>query len=341
MSIMKSENQTILGEFIILGFYNMPQMKSSFFGLFLMIYIVTITGNATIILITLLDSQLHSPMYFFLRNLSILESLFISVTLPKMLEDMLFKDKGISFLGCAAQMYFFLALGIAECFLLAGMAYDRYVAICNPLYYAIIMNRKRCTIMATFAWVTGILLSTRQTNLMFSLRYCGHNTINHFFCDIPPLLKLACTDTYMVELEISLYSVCVLMTPCLLILVSYICILAQVLWMRSADGRRKAFSTCGAHLTSVTLFYGSTIVAYLLPKSSHSEDSDKMLALFYAVVIPLLNPMIYSLRNKELKAALRRSLTSDFWLPTRLHPMTLIPASEAKRIRVSKQLRNH
>ncbi|XP_030044094.1 olfactory receptor 10A5 [Microcaecilia unicolor] len=306
--MMKGENQTSMNEFIILGFYNIPQIKSSLFGFFLMTYVVTVAGNVTIILITLLDAQLHTPMYFFLRNLSILESLFISVTLPKMLENLLSKEQSISFLGCAAQMYFFLALGITECFLLAGMAYDRYVAICNPLRYAIVMNSKRCTLLSAFAWVTGTLLALRQTYLMFTMPYCGHNTINHFFCDIPPLLKLACIDTYMIELEISLYSVCVLMTPCLLIISSYIRILVQILQMHSADGRRKAFSTCGSHLISVTLFYGSTIVAYLLPKSSHSEDSDKLLALFYAVVIPLLNPMIYSLRNKELKTALLKRL---------------------------------
>ncbi|XP_066485465.1 olfactory receptor 10A7-like [Tiliqua scincoides] len=269
-------------------------------------YMLTLLGNGLIILLTLVDSALHTPMYFFLRNLSFLEICYTSVTLPKMLINFVSKVKSISFAGCAAQMYFLLSLGTVECYLLAAMAYDRYRAICSPLQYPLIMNQKACTQIAVASWFCGILMPLGNVVWIFNLPYCGPNKINHFFCDVPPVLKLACVDTTKNEISILALSVLITLSPFLLVLVSYICILFTVLKMPSAEGRRKAFSTCSSHLIVVTLFYGSASAMYLRPKSSHVEDIDRLVALFYSAITPMLNPMIYSLRNKEVKVALRK-----------------------------------
>ncbi|XP_029435410.1 olfactory receptor 10A7-like [Rhinatrema bivittatum] len=303
------ENQTVVTEFILLGFSDLSvSLQILLFCLFLVIYLFTLMGNLIIIAMVTLDPVLHTPMYFFLKNVSIIETFVTTVTVPKMLANLLAEEKGISFLGCATQLFFFLFLGITECFLLAVMSYDRYVAICDPLHYSAIMYKEKCAWLAAISWTGSMLLALRQTSLMFTLPYCGPNQINHFFCDIPPLLKLACTDTSMRELEISIYGLCELMTPCILILISYTRILSTILRIASAKGRQKAFSTCASHLISVTLLYGSATVAYLIPRSWHSQalHSDKVVALFYAVMIPLLNPIVYSLRNKELKEALSK-----------------------------------
>ncbi|XP_015270331.1 PREDICTED: olfactory receptor 10A7-like [Gekko japonicus] len=269
-------------------------------------YSLTLLGNGLIIILTLVDSALHTPMYFFLRNLSFLEIWYTTVTLPKMLVNFASEVKSISFAGCAAQMYFLLSLGTVECYLLAVMAYDRYTAICCPLHYPVIMNRKACAQMAVTSWLCGILMPLGNVVWIFTLPYCGPNKINHFFCDVPPVLKLACTDTTKNEMSILALSVLITLSPFLLVLVSYIRILFTVLKMPSAEGRRKAFSTCSSHLIVVTLFYGSASAMYLHPKSSHSENIDRLVALFYSIITPMLNPMIYSLRNKEFKDALRR-----------------------------------
>lgn len=297
-------NQTTVTEFIILGFSAFTDIYLPFFLLFLFIYLATLMGNAAVVYILRSDPSLHSPMYFFLCNLSILEMVYSSVTMPKILTNLLSKDKTIPFLGCAVQMFFFLAMGTTECLLLAVMALDRFTAICQPLYYNLIMSVQRCSHLAAFSWSSGFFLSLGQTAFIFSLPFCGPNVIDHFFCDIPPVLKLACTETYLNE--VAIFSVCVviLLTPFLLILGSYTQIISTLLRMKSVGSHRKAYSTCVSHLTSVTLFYGTASFMYLRPRSLYSLNTDRFLALFYSVVTPMLNPLIYSLRNEEVKASL-------------------------------------
>ncbi|XP_024056594.1 olfactory receptor 10A7-like [Terrapene carolina triunguis] len=299
-------NSTAVSEFIILGF------SSSLLGqvlLFLMcfaIYTLTLLGNSLIVLITLADPSLHISMYFFIGNLSFLEICYSSVTLPKMMAISLTGDNTISFTGCAAQMYFFLLLGSAECYLLAAMAYDRYVAICHPLRYVAIMERRSCVWLVAGSWLSGIPVSFIQTTLVFTSPFCGPNKINHFFCDVAPVLQLVCADTSRNEMSNITVTVVFLAIPFTLILISYTCIIATVLKMSSPGSRHRAFSTCSSHLVVVTLFYGSGMVMYLRPRSSHTTENDKLLSLFYTVVTPMLNPVIYSLRNEEVKGALRR-----------------------------------
>nr|XP_005284311.3 olfactory receptor 10A7-like [Chrysemys picta bellii] len=299
-------NHSMVTQFIFLGFSQDPVTRAILCVGFSLIYTISLMGNSIIILITMLDSALHTPMYFFLWNLSFLESCYISVTIPKMLVNFVSEERTISFTGCAIQMHFILSLGTAECYLLAAMAYDRYRAICSPLHYPTIMNPRACTKMATACWLCGILMPMGKVIWIFSLPYCGPNEINHFFCDIHPVLKLACGDTSSSEVFIVLISLLITVIPFLMVLVSYACILYTILKTTSSEGRHKAFSTCSSHLTVVILFYGSACAMYLRPKSSHIADVDRVAALFYTVVTPTLNPMIYSLRNQEVKAALRR-----------------------------------
>ncbi|XP_039354942.1 olfactory receptor 10A7-like [Mauremys reevesii] len=299
-------NHSMVTQFIFLSFSQDPVMRAILCVGFSIIYTISLMGNSIIILITMLDSALHSPMYFFLWNLSFLESCYISVTIPKMLVNFVSEERTISFTGCAIQMHFILSLGTAECYLLAAMAYDRYRAICSPLHYPTIMNPRACAKMATACWLCGILMPMGKVIWIFSLPYCGPNEINHFFCDIHPVLKLACGDTSRSEVFIVLISLIITVIPFLMVLVSYACILYTILKTTSSEGRHKVFSTCSSHLTVVILFYGSACAMYLRPKSSHIADVDRVVALFYTVVTPTLNPMIYSLRNQEVKAALRR-----------------------------------
>ncbi|CAI9622182.1 unnamed protein product [Staurois parvus] len=264
-------------------------------------------GNGAVVYILRSDPGLHSPMYFFLCNLSILEIVYSSVTMPKILTNLLSEDKTIPFLCCAVQMFFFLAMGATECLLLAVMALDRFTAICRPLYYSLVMSVQRCFHLAAFSWSSGLFLSLGQTAFIFSLTFCGPNVIDHFFCDIPPVLKLACTETYLNEVAIFSACVAILLTPFLLILGSYTQIISTLLRMKSVDSHRKAYSTCVSHLTSVTLFYGTASFMYLRPRSLYSLHTDRFLALFYSVVTPMLNPLIYTLRNQEVKASLLKT----------------------------------
>uniref|UniRef100_A0A8D1CJU8 Olfactory receptor n=1 Tax=Sus scrofa TaxID=9823 RepID=A0A8D1CJU8_PIG len=269
------------------------QVQSFLFLTFLSVYLVTLMGNGLIILVTWADPMLHSPMYFFLRNLSFLEIGFNLVIVPKMLGTLMAQDTAISFLGCAAQMYFFFFFGVSECFLLATMAYDRYVAICHPLRYPVIMNPRTRAKLAT-TW-------------LFSFPFCGTNKVNHFFCDSPPVLRLVCADTAFFEIYAIVGTILVVMIPCLLILCSYTRIAAAIVKIPSAKGRHKAFSTCSSHLLVVSLFYVSSSLTYFRPKSTNSPESKKVLSLSYTVVTPMLNPIIYSLRNNEVKNALGRT----------------------------------
>uniref|UniRef100_A0A8C3SI07 Olfactory receptor n=1 Tax=Chelydra serpentina TaxID=8475 RepID=A0A8C3SI07_CHESE len=311
---MRIPNHTTVTEFILVGFSNHPNLQVPLFLIFLGVYTITLTGNMLIILVTSVDPALHSPMYFFLRNLASLEIGFTLVIVPKMLVNLLVENKIISFAGCASQLYFFFFFGTAECCLLTAMAYDRYVAICNPLRYPDIMNRRVCFQLAVVSWFSGFPVATVQMMWIFSLPFCGPNQVNHFFCDAPPMLELACADTSLFEIEALTATVLFVMFPFLLILVSYMRIITTILRMPSEEGRRKAFSTCSSHLVVVTLFYGTASSTYFRPKSSYSPDTKKLISLSYTVITPMLNPIIYSLRNKEVKGALRRTLGRKLFL---------------------------
>ncbi|XP_058383467.1 olfactory receptor 10AG1-like [Diceros bicornis minor] len=301
-------NFTILVEFVLLGFSDIPKFHWFLFGVFLVIYMIILLGNAIIILITRVDSTLQTPMYFFLSNFSFLEICYVSVTLPRMLTDLWTQKGTISFFACAAQMCFFLMLGATECFLLAMMAYDRYVAICNPLHYPLVVNYNVCVQLVAVSWISGVPVGIGHTCQIFSLPFCGSNQINHFFCDIPPLLKLACGDIFVNEMVIYMFAVLFVTVPFMLILRSYSRIISTIWKLPSNTGRTKAFSTCSSHLIVVVLFYGSATVTYLKPKSNQYEGTDKLLSLFYTVLTPMFNPLIYSLRNKDVREALRKFL---------------------------------
>ncbi|XP_014456318.1 olfactory receptor 10A4-like [Alligator mississippiensis] len=304
-----SGNHTAVTHFFFEPFSNALEIQIVLFFLVLLMYISTLVGNLVIIMISVVDSALHSPMYFFLRNLSFLEIAYTSSSIPKFLVDSFAYDKSISFVGCAMQMYFFGLLGITECCLLAAMAYDRYVAVCHPLRYTTMVSHTVCLQLSGACWFLGVLVNVWQTTFIFTLPFCGPNIINHFFCDQLPVLKLACVDTFRIEVHIYIIAVVFIMVPFLLILVSYAWILHTIFNMPSAEGRKKTFSTCFSHLLVVTLFYVPAIVTYLMPKSSHSHNSNRLLSLFYSVMSPMMNPLIYSLRNKEVKQALRRLIS--------------------------------
>lgn len=298
------KNQSFVSEFILLGFTSQPEMKLILFAVFLIMYLIILLGNGAIIILVKTDLRLHTPMYFFLVNLSFLDISYTTTTMPQMLVHLLFKSKAISYAGCAAQMYIFLSLGITECVLYAVMAYDRYAAICHPLRYTIIMSSSVCIKMAVGSWVCGFLFAIMHTGFTMRLPYCGPNEINHFFCEAPAVQQLACADTWANELVDFVLGIILLTTPLSLIVVSYIFILVAVLRIHSAEGKLKTFSTCTSHITVVTLFYGSAMFMYMRPASSYKPERDKMFSLFYHVVSALLNPLIYSLRNKDVKGAL-------------------------------------
>ncbi|XP_063158193.1 olfactory receptor 10A4-like [Candoia aspera] len=303
---MDHRNHSPVTYFIFEPLIDAPILKILFFLLVLTMYLMTMLGNLFIIMVILTSSVLQSPMYFFLQNLSFLEIGYTSTIIPKMLSNLLLEDMNISFSGCATQMYFFGSLGIAECCLLAAMSYDRYVAICQPLHYSAIMNRTSCLKISMFCWIIGAMVVLVPATLIFTLPFCGPNKINHFFCDLPPLLRLACTNTYTNEIIIFIITVVFIMLPFLLILISYIHILHAIFKMSSTTSRSKAFSTCSSHITVATLFYGSAVLTYLRPKSISSVKSDKALSFFYTVVCPMINPLIYSLRNQEVKDSLKK-----------------------------------
>ncbi|KAM6159141.1 olfactory receptor 10AG1-like [Rhynchocyon petersi] len=301
-------NKTEWVEFVLLGFANVPHLQWFLFGLFLSIYIVILVSNGTIFLLSKIDPALQSPMYFFLANFSFLEICYVSVTLPRMLIDLWTQRRRISLLSCATQMFFLVILGTTECLLLTVMAYDRYVAICNPLHYPLVMNHRVCVQLVTGAWITGIPFQIEQTYQIFSLTFCGSKVIEHFFCDVPPVLKLACGDTSISEMLLYVAAILFVTIPFLLILGSYSKIISTILKLPSTTSQTKAFSTCSSHLMVVILFFGSATISYLRPKTSHSEETGKVLSLFYTILTPMFNPMIYSLRNKDVIMALRKLL---------------------------------
>ncbi|KAM5184267.1 olfactory receptor 10AG1-like [Callospermophilus lateralis] len=304
--IVVEDNVSTVVWFVLLGFSEFPNIQGFLSGVFSIIYMVILIGNFLIIIITRLDPALHKPMYFFLGHFSSLEICYVSVTLPRILVSLWTQDRSISLLSCATQMYFFLMFGATECFLLAVMSYDRYVAICNPLHYPLVMNPKKCHQLAAGSWLGGVPVQIGQTWQIFSLHFCHTNQINHFFCDIPPILKLACGDTSVHEVSVYIVAVLFAVVPFMLILASYSKIGLTILRLPTAQGRTKAFSTCSSHLLVVLLFFGSASITYLRPKSNHSAGTDKVLSLLYTIVTPMFNPMIYSLRNRDVIAALKR-----------------------------------
>uniref|UniRef100_G3UIU8 G-protein coupled receptors family 1 profile domain-containing protein n=1 Tax=Loxodonta africana TaxID=9785 RepID=G3UIU8_LOXAF len=301
---MTRKNHTSLTEFILLGLADALELQIILFLLFVVIYTLTVLGNVGMILLIRVDSRLYTPMYFFLANLSFVGACYSSTITPKMLVDLLSEKKTISFAGCFLQMYFFIALATTECTLFGLMAYDRYVAICNPLLYFLIMSRRLCLKMAAGAFTAGLLNSMVNTSYVSSLPFCDSNIIHHFFCDNPPLFKLSCSDTRLNESIFSTFAGVNMVDALLVILTSYSYILFSIFRMHSGEGRRKAFSTCASHLTAIILFYATAICTYLHPRSSYSLSQDEVASVLYTVVIPMLNPLICSLRNKEVKKAL-------------------------------------
>ncbi|XP_074131065.1 olfactory receptor 5W2-like [Sminthopsis crassicaudata] len=291
-------------EFILLGITSDPELKVTFFVLCLIIYLVIFLANLGMIILIRIDTQLHLPMYFFLSHMSFCDLCYSSAIGPKMLVDFFAKDKSISFTGCALQLYFFTIFGDSDCVLLAVMAFDRYMAISNPLLYTVKMSKRVCYLLICGVYMVGMMDALIITTLTFTLSFCRSNEINHFFCDIPPLLSISCSDTYINELMICIVFGFIEMVTIPGVLISYCYIFLSVLKIHSAEGRSKAFSTCISHLTVFTILQGTILFMYLRPSSTHSLDQDKMTSLFYSLVIPMLNPLIYSLRNKDVKEAL-------------------------------------
>ncbi|XP_047393894.1 olfactory receptor 8K3-like [Sciurus carolinensis] len=300
-------NLTVVHEFILKGITSRPELQAPLFGLFLVIYLVTVLGNLGMIILTKVDHSLQTPMYFFLRHLAITDLGYSTVVGPKMLVNFVVDQNTISYHFCATQLAFFLVFIISELFILSAMSYDRYVAICNPLLYTVIMSQRVCHVLVAIPYLYCTFVSLLVTIKIFTLSFCGYNVISHFYCDSLPLISLLCSNTHEIEVIILILAAFNLISSLLVIVVSYLLILIAILRMKSAEGRRKAFSTCGSHLTAVTVFYGTLIFMYVQPKSNHSFDTDKVASIFYTMVIPMLNPLIYSLRNKDVKYALKRT----------------------------------
>uniref|UniRef100_F7BAH6 Olfactory receptor n=2 Tax=Monodelphis domestica TaxID=13616 RepID=F7BAH6_MONDO len=313
------ENQTVIVEFVLLGFSTIWQLNIALFTTFLASYIFTVTGNGLIVLLVVLDHHLHIPMYFFLVNLSFLEIGYTSNIIPRMLASILAGRKTISVASCLTQFYFFGSLAATECLLLAAMSYDRYVAICQPLRYTVLMNGQVCVGLAASSWVCCFLLTALTIILLSRLTFCGPNEIDHFFCDFTPLVQLSCTDTSLMETIAFATSSAVTLVPFLLITASYSCILTTILRIPSGAGRRKAFSTCSSHFTVVTMFYGTLIATYLAPSAHSSQFLRKVFSLLYTILTPMFNPIIYSLRNRDIHEALKRYLSRKMVLFQRLN----------------------
>ncbi|NXH12306.1 O10C1 protein, partial [Bucco capensis] len=292
-------------EFRLLGFSEVSHLNPLLFVILFSLYILTLMANTVIALTINGDNTLHTPMYFFLTQLSCLDICYLSVVVPKILENLMMGSIAISKTGCAMQMFFFLFFGVAECFLLAVMSFDRYVAVCYPLHYIIIMNSRVCKSLVAGTYICGTAVGLVHTIITFTLPFCGL-AINHFFCEIQPLLELLCDNTSPSEIQVIVVAVFAIVVPFLFIIYSYIRIISTILKMSAAESQRKAFSTCSSHLLVVILFYGTASSMYLRPKSSYSASVDKLLSLSYTVVTPLLNPIIYSLRNEEVKQALKK-----------------------------------
>ncbi|ELV12018.1 olfactory receptor 9 [Tupaia chinensis] len=305
-------NGTAVTEFILLGFSGFGSLRGPLFWGVLCIYLVTLLGNSLIILLTLADSALHSPMYFLLRHFSLVEILYTTTIVPRMLADLLSSCPTIPPASCFMQLYFFALFGIAECGLLTAMAYDRYAAICRPLRYNTLMNPGACGSMVGAAYLTGVITGTTHAVFIFTLPFQGANTIHHFLCDILPVLRLATASTFWGEVGNLAVTIAFILTPFSLIIASYACILATILGTATSQGRRKIFSTCSSHLFVVMLFFGTGTAAYMRPQAGSSQDMDQVLTFFYTVVTPVFNPFVYTLRNKEVTGAMKRLVKRYF-----------------------------
>ncbi|XP_046493457.1 olfactory receptor 8B3-like [Equus quagga] len=306
---MAPGNGSFVTEFILVGLTDHPVLQLPLFFLFLIMYMVTVLGNLGLIILIGLSSHLRTPMYFFLFNLSFIDFFYSSVFTPKMLINFISKKNIISYTGCMAQFYFLSFFGISECYVLTAMAYDRYVAICKPLFYNIAMSPKVCSSLMLGSYLMAFSGAMAHTGCMLRLTFCDANTVNHYFCDFLPLLQLSCTSTYVNELVVFIVVGINVIVPSLTIFISYGFILSSILRVSSTEGRSKAFSTCSSHIIAVSLFFGSSAFTYLKPSSSVSMDEGKISSVFYTNTVPLMNPLIYSLRNKDVKLALRKILS--------------------------------
>ena len=306
---MAPGNYSFVTEFILLGLTDQPDLQLPLFFLFLGMYMVTVLGNLGLIILIALNSHLHTPMYFFLFNLSFIDLCYSSVFTPKMLINFISKKNIISYMGCMTQLYFFCFFVISEIYVLTSMAYDRYVAICKPLLYNVIMSPKVCSRLMLASYLMAFSGAMAHTGCMLRLTFCDTNTINHYFCDVHPLLKLSCTSTYVNELIVFIVVGINIIVPSFTIFVSYGLILTNVFQIRSTEGRSKALSTCSSHIIAISLFFGSCAFMYLKPSSAGSMDEEKVSSVFYTNVVSMMNPLIYSLRNKDVKTALRKTLS--------------------------------
>ncbi|XP_020945253.1 putative olfactory receptor 10J6 [Sus scrofa] len=307
---MQRKNLTEVTEFIFLGFSRFHEHQITLFVVFLILYTLTLAGNAIIVTIIHMDRHLHTPMYFFLSMLASSETMYTLVIIPRMLTGLIAQNQPISLAGCTTQMFFFVTLAINNCFLLTVMGYDRYVAICNPLRYMVIMSKRVCVQLMCGAFGIGLAMAAVQVTSIFTLPFC-HRVVGHFFCDILPVMKLSCIDTTINEIINFVVSLFVILVPMGLVFISYVLIISTILKIASAEGRKKAFATCASHLTVVIVHYGCASIAYLKPKSENSVEQDLLLSVTYTIVTPLLNPVVYSLRNKEVKEALCRAVSKN------------------------------
>ncbi|XP_073465115.1 olfactory receptor 5V1-like [Aquarana catesbeiana] len=309
---MEEVNQTSSRRFILLGLSNVPYLQALCFFLFFIMYVITLSGNLLLVTVVRINPKLQTPMYFFLSNLSIIDIGFSSTITPKILINTLAKDRSISLLACAVQMFFHLALGSTECFILAVMAYDRYAAICRPLHYNTIMNKMLCVSLVVGSWSFSFMNSAIHVVLTFQLQYCKSHHVNHFFCEIPPFLRMSCQDTLLNEIAMYISAGIIAMCSFCLTLISYVHIISTILRIRSSQGRNKAFSICASHLTVVALYYGTIMCMYLKPRSTYSPETNKIVSILYTAVTPMLNPIIYSIRNKDVKNTVKREQKNTF-----------------------------
>ncbi|EDL84272.1 olfactory receptor 1251 (predicted) [Rattus norvegicus] len=309
---MALANGSSVTEFILLGLTDQPDLQMPLFLIFLVMYLITALGNLTLIILIMLNSHLHTPMYFFLFNLSFIDLCYSSLITPKMLMNFVLEKNIISYMGCITQFYFFGFFAISECYVLTAMAYDRFVAICNPLFYSVAMSPKKCFYLIFGSYFMGFSGAIIHTGCVMRLTFCDGNTINHYFCDLLPLLQLSCTSIYVNEIELFIVTGKDIIVPTVIIFASYGFILSSILKIRSTSGRSKAFSTCSSHIIAVSMFFGSSAFMYLKPSSAVSMNEAKFSSIFYSIVVPMMNPLIYSLRNKDVKVALKKTLSRMF-----------------------------
>lgn len=307
MQKLEMRNETIITEFILRGFGDLQHQELLLFVVFLIIYIMTMAGNLLIVILVVTDQNLHTPMYFFLGNLSCLETCYSSTILPRILAGLLKENQSVSVNGCIVQLWAFVFLAVTECYLLAAMSYDRYVAICRPLHYSTLMNSRLCIQLVAGSWISSFVIDTILLTFILQVTFCGRHVLEHFFCDFIPMMNLACSDVRQVKLVSAVLTSISTLPPFVLTISSYAYIITAIFGIPSTIGKRKAFSTCSSHLIVVTFFYGSLTIVYLLQDSNELRELNKAFSVFYTILTPLANPLIYSLRNKEVKDALRRA----------------------------------